>query len=244
MINSPLLVGDFCIGTLNIGSVQHDEPDPAHLEFLQLVATQVAYAIDHVQAYEQIDQLRHQLARENEYLVEELKSTHNFGAMIGLSVAFRKALTQAQAVGPISTTVLVTGETGTGKELMARAIHELSSRWDKPFIRMNCAALPIRQSSTRLIFSIVTIHRKAPRSVAVSQALPRPSLPDSFRYPRLHNVLRFLTALRGPARLLLGLPPSASSIPPGRGNVMQEHNRMGLWQRRLCACSQPGTLTR
>lgn len=143
MINLPLLVGDSCIGTLNIGSVQGGEPDPGDLEFLQLVATQIAYAIDHVQAYEQIDRLRHQLARENEYLVEELKLTHNFGAMVGLSASFRKALAQAEAVGPTSTTVLITGETGTGKELMARAIHDLSPRRDKSFIRVNCAALPM-----------------------------------------------------------------------------------------------------
>jgi formate hydrogenlyase transcriptional activator len=142
MINLPLLVGDACIGTLNIGSVQRGEPDQADLEFLQLVATQIAYAIDHVQAYEQIDRLRQQLTRENEYLADELKRTHNFGSMVGLSDSFRQAFSQAEAVGPTSTTVLITGETGTGKELMARAIHDLSPRRDKPFIRVNCAALP------------------------------------------------------------------------------------------------------
>ena len=143
MINLPLLVGDACIGTLNIGSVQHGEPDPGDLEFLQLMATQIAYAIDHVQTYEQIDQLRQQLLRENEYLSDELKRTRNVGSMVGLSEAFRQALRQAQAVGPTTTTVLITGETGTGKELMARAIHDLSPRRDKPFIRVNCAALPM-----------------------------------------------------------------------------------------------------
>jgi formate hydrogenlyase transcriptional activator len=142
MINAPLLAGDTCIGTLNIGSIQGGDPEPAELEFLQLVSMQIAYAIDHVQAYEQIDRLRHQLARENEYLVEELKLTHNFGAMVGMSAAFRQAMAKAEAVGPTSTTVLVTGETGTGKELMARAIHELSTRREKPLIRVNCAALP------------------------------------------------------------------------------------------------------
>ena len=143
MINLPLLVGESCIGTLNIGSVERGEPTPGHLEFLQLIATQIAYAIDHVQAYEQIDRLRQQLARENEYLVEELKLTHSFGSMVGMSPAVLTALAQAQAVGPTSTTVLVTGETGTGKELMARAIHDLSPRRDKPLVRVNCAALPM-----------------------------------------------------------------------------------------------------
>ena len=117
MINLPLLMGEACIGTLNIGSMQYGAPDPADLEFLQLVAKQVAYAIDHVRSYEQIDRLRQQLARENEYLVEELRSTHNFGTMIGGSETFRRALTQAKAVGPTSTTVLIAGETGTGAAL-------------------------------------------------------------------------------------------------------------------------------
>lgn len=143
MFNLPLLIGERCIGTLNIGSVERGAPAPAHVEFLQLVATQIAYAIDHVKAYEQIDRLRQQLARENEYLVEELKLTHKFGAMVGRSVAFRDVLAQAEAVGPTSTTVLIMGETGTGKELMARAIHDLSPRRDKSFIRVNCAALPM-----------------------------------------------------------------------------------------------------
>ncbi|HXF93727.1 MAG TPA: sigma 54-interacting transcriptional regulator [Nitrospiraceae bacterium] len=143
MINLPLLAGERCLGTLNIGSVQAGEPDPEDLEFLRQVATQIAYAIANVQAYEEIDRLRRQLARENAYLVEEIKLTHNFGAMVGKSPAFRKVLSQAEAVGPTATTVLITGETGTGKELLARAIHELSPRRHNPFIRVNCAAIPI-----------------------------------------------------------------------------------------------------
>jgi formate hydrogenlyase transcriptional activator len=107
------------------------------------VATQIAFAIDHVQAYEQINRLREQLARENEYLVEEIKSTHNFGAMVGTSDAFQKVLRLMEAVGPTSTAVLISGETGTGKELMARTIHELSDRRHKPMVRVNCAALPM-----------------------------------------------------------------------------------------------------
>ena len=143
MINLPLLVGDACLGTLNIGSVQDGDPDPGDVEFLGQVAKQIALAIDHVRAYEQIERLRQQLVRENEYLVQEIKQTHNFGEMVGKGQAFRKALNRAEAVGPTSTTVLITGETGTGKELLARAIHELSPRRNKPFVRVNCAALPM-----------------------------------------------------------------------------------------------------
>ncbi|MGH7229971.1 MAG: sigma 54-interacting transcriptional regulator [Nitrospiraceae bacterium] len=143
MINLPLLVRDTCLGTLNIGSVQAGEPDREDLEFLRHVATQIALAIDHVRAYEQINRLSEQLARENEYLVEEIKQNHNFGAMVGKSETFRQVLSLAQAVAPTNTTVLIMGETGTGKELLARAIHELSPRHNKPFVRLNCAAIPV-----------------------------------------------------------------------------------------------------
>ena len=143
MINLPLLIGQRCLGTLNIGSITEGDPDGEDVEFLGQVATQIAFAIDHVQAYEQIDRLRQQLVRENEYLVQEIKLTNNFGEMIGKGPSFCKALARAEAVGPTSTTVLITGETGTGKELLARAIHELSLRHSKPFVRVNCAALPM-----------------------------------------------------------------------------------------------------
>jgi len=143
MVNLPLLMRDVCFGTLNIGSVQAGEPTPEEVEFLQQVATQIAFAIDHVQAYEQINLLREQLASENEYLVEEIKSTHDFGTMVGKSKAFQKVLALVEAVGPTGTAVLISGETGTGKELLARTIHELSPRRHKPMVRVNCAALPM-----------------------------------------------------------------------------------------------------
>jgi formate hydrogenlyase transcriptional activator len=142
MINLPLLVRGTCLGTLNIGSVQTGDPDPQILEFLQQVATQIAFAIDHVRAYEQIDRLREQLAKENEYLVEEIKLTHNFGVMVGKSQALQEVVRLAETVAPTNSTVLISGETGTGKELLARAIHELSPRRYEPFVRVNCAALP------------------------------------------------------------------------------------------------------
>lgn len=143
MINLPLLVQTTCLGTLNIGSVESGEPDPSDLEFLNQVAMQIAYAIDHVQAYEQINRLRERLARENAYLTEELRVTQDAGAMVGRSRSFQHVLELAREVAPTTGTVLITGETGTGKELLALAIHEWSPRRDKPFVRVNCAALPI-----------------------------------------------------------------------------------------------------
>ena len=142
MINIPLLAREQCLGSLNIGSVESGKPEADNIRFLSQVAKQIALAIDNVLAYEEIHQLKEQLARENAYLLEEIKTSHGFGAMVGKSQKFKKVLDLAQAVAPTTSTVLVTGETGTGKELLARLIHELSPRRDKPFIRINCAALP------------------------------------------------------------------------------------------------------
>ncbi len=142
MINLPLLVQEHCLGTLNIGSVHPGDPDPDDCKFLQQVATQIAYAIDHVLAYQQIKQLSEQLRRENEYLAEEVKASRNLHLVIGTSPSFTKVVDLVKAVAPTDTTVLLLGETGTGKEVLAQALHDLSARSRKPFIRVNCAALP------------------------------------------------------------------------------------------------------
>jgi formate hydrogenlyase transcriptional activator len=142
MINLPLLVGDRCLGLLNIASRESGAPDPGDLEFLTQVAMQIAYAIDHVQAYEQIDRLRDQLAKENIYLTEELRLMKNIGSLVGTSPTFRHVLGLAREVALTPATVLITGETGTGKELVAQAIHDWSPRHRKPMVRVNCAAFP------------------------------------------------------------------------------------------------------
>ena len=82
------------------------------------------------------------LQAQNSYLQEEIKSVHNFEEIVGVSAALRKVLDKVNLVGPTDATVLICGETGTGKELIARAIHSTSARADKPFIKINCAALP------------------------------------------------------------------------------------------------------
>ena len=142
MINIPLLVREQCLGSLNIGSVESGLPDAENVQFLSQVAKQIALAIDNVFAYEEIHRLQQQLTRENAYLIEEINVAHDFGAMVGNSSKFKKVLELTQAVAPTNTSVLITGETGTGKELLARLVHELSPRRDKPFVRVNCAALP------------------------------------------------------------------------------------------------------
>ncbi len=142
MINLPLLVGEDCLGSLNIGSIESGDPDPEDVKFLEQIAKQIASAVDHVRAYEEIRRLRNQLTRENLYLLEDIKISHDFGAMVGKSQKIRVILDLAKAVAPTNSSVLITGETGTGKELLARFIHEHSPRSDKPFIRVNCASLP------------------------------------------------------------------------------------------------------
>ena len=142
MINLPMVVQEACLGTLNIGSIEAGPPDPADVDFLQQVATQIGFAIAHVNAYEEITRLKEQLARENVYLAEELKANQDFGIVVGRSQAFEQVLTLARQAAPTGATVMVTGETGTGKEVLARAIHERSLRRDRAFVRLNCAALP------------------------------------------------------------------------------------------------------
>ena len=142
MINLPMVVQEACLGTLNIGSIEAGPPDPADVDFLQQVATQIGFAIAHVNAYEEISRLKEQLARENVYLAEELKANQDFGVVVGRSQAFEQVLTLARQAAPTGATVMVTGETGTGKEVLARAIHERSLRRDRAFVRLNCAALP------------------------------------------------------------------------------------------------------
>lgn len=142
MINLPLLVKGQCLGILNIGTRESGVPNPGDIEFLTQVGMQIAYAIDHVQAYEQINLLRNQLARENVYLNEELRLTKNINKLVGDSTVFQHVLTLARGVAPTTTTVLLTGETGTGKELIAQTIHDLSPRHRKPMVRVNCASFP------------------------------------------------------------------------------------------------------
>jgi formate hydrogenlyase transcriptional activator len=143
--------------------------------FLQHVANQVAVAVENALAFQEveaafreIEALKDKLAKENAYLEEEARTQHNFGEVVGESAALRRVLQEVETVAPTGSTVLVRGETGTGKELIARALHELSPRKARTFVKLNCAAIP-----TGLLESELFGHEKGAFTGAVSQKAGR-----------------------------------------------------------------------
>lgn len=115
---------------------------PEDFAWLRTFADHAAVAIANARAFEELDHLKNRLQAENDYLHEEIRDTLHFGSIVGESAALRKVLEQVSLVAETSATVLIQGESGTGKELIARAIHERSQRRARPFIRVNCAAIP------------------------------------------------------------------------------------------------------
>jgi formate hydrogenlyase transcriptional activator len=138
----PLVVRGKSIGTLNLGSLKPMQYGAPEAELLQEVANQLALAIENMREYEEIGRLKAQLERENLYLREEILDEHNFTEIVGNSSGLRAALRTIDRVAPTDTTVLVLGETGTGKELVARAIHSRSPRQTHPLVKVNCGAIP------------------------------------------------------------------------------------------------------
>ena len=132
------------------------------------IAGQVAIAIDNAMAYRQITELSDKLIQEKVYLEDEIRSEMNFEAIVGNSAALRRVLRQVEAVAPTGSTVLIHGETGTGKELIARAVHNLSQRHSGPFVKLSCAAIP-----TGLLESELFGHEKGAYTGAVSQRTGR-----------------------------------------------------------------------
>ncbi len=142
-------------------------------EFLQLVANQVAVAIENALAFSEIEQLRDQLTHELAYLEDEVRSDHNFGEIVGENLALRQVLKNVETVAATESTVLICGETGTGKELIARALHERSPRRGRTFIKLNCAAIP-----TGLLESELFGHEKGAFTGAVNRKVGRFELAD------------------------------------------------------------------
>ncbi len=138
----PLLTGNGTIGTLEIVRTANDIWTDSDVEFLVQVAGQVAIAVENALSYRELSEIKERLATEKLYLEDEIRLDHNIGNMVGEGPAFQSVLKGIQTVASSDATVLILGETGTGKELVARAIHELSHRGKGSFVKVNCAAIP------------------------------------------------------------------------------------------------------
>ncbi|MGA2346982.1 MAG: sigma 54-interacting transcriptional regulator [Candidatus Sulfotelmatobacter sp.] len=167
----PLLRPKGALGVLVLGSTRAEAFQTEDLTLLNQVAAQFAAALENQRAAVEIDALKQRLSAETKYLVGEFRSTGAFPEIIGDSPALRQALDQVATVAPSEATVLLLGETGTGKELFAQALHRLSRRKDGPFIKVNCAAIP-----TGLLESELFGHEKGAFTGAVSQKVGRMEL--------------------------------------------------------------------
>jgi formate hydrogenlyase transcriptional activator len=164
----PLVTPQGILGTMDLGALAPDAFSPDQFPLLSRVAGQIAIAVRNAMSYQRIEELNAQLAREKLYLEDEIRSEHNFEDIIGKSRALSRVLREIETVAPTDSTVLIMGETGSGKELVARAIHQLSARRDQAFVKLNCAAIP-----TGLLESELFGHEKGAFTGAISQRIGR-----------------------------------------------------------------------
>jgi formate hydrogenlyase transcriptional activator len=171
----PLTTARRRLGALVFASRRPAVYQATDVGFLQLVANQVAVAVENALAFQEIEAafreieaLKDKLAEENAYLEEEVRTEHNFGEIVGESTALRRVLKEVETVAPTGSTVLIRGETGTGKELIGRALHDLSRRRDRTFVKLNCAAIP-----TGLLESELFGHERGAFTGAISQKVGR-----------------------------------------------------------------------
>ena len=170
---APLIIAGKSMGTLNLASNKADEYSNSDGELLQEVANQVALAVENMKAYEEIRSLHAKLEKENVYLREEIRSEHNFREIVGSSTSLREVLERVERVAPLDSTVLVYGETGTGKELIARAIHDCSNRKNRPLVKLNCSAI-----SAGLVESELFGHMRGAFTGALERHIGRFELAD------------------------------------------------------------------
>ena len=163
LVNRGRALGDLMIVRLTEGTFTAEDVD-----FLSQAAGQIAIAIENALAYREISELKDKLAQEKLYLEEEIRSEMNFAEIVGKSSALRKVLKRVETVAPTDSTVLIYGETGAGKELIARAIHDLSPRKSKAFVKLNCAAIP-----TGLLESELFGHERGAFTGAIAQRIGR-----------------------------------------------------------------------
>jgi len=164
----PLVSRGHVLGVLELIRRRHPAFTDAETDFLSQVASQIAIAIENGLAFREIKELKNQLAREKLYLEDELRSEKGFEEIIGRSSAIRSVLRKIETVATTDSTVLICGETGTGKELVARAIHERSTRHAGAFVKLNCAAIP-----TGLLESELFGHERGAFTGAIMQRIGR-----------------------------------------------------------------------
>ena len=156
------------VGVLSLGTYRENAFSQDDLPFLSQVANHVAIAIDNALAYDDVSDQKQMLALEKLYLEDEIRSELGFEEIVGGSEALRRVLEKIKTVAPTDSTVLIYGETGTGKELIARALHDLSARKSGPFVKLNCAAIP-----TGLLESEMFGHEKGAFTGAMMQRIGR-----------------------------------------------------------------------
>src|SRR5881296_3627149 len=168
MCSVPLTVHDRRLGTLSIGRLGGEPFTASDAELLASVANQMAFSVENALAFQEIAELKDRLAAEKIYLEDEIRTDYNFEEIIGDSPALKRLLRQVETVAPTDSAVLIGGETGTGKELIARAIHDLSARRGRTFVKINCAAIP-----TGLLESELFGHERGAFTGAIAQKIGR-----------------------------------------------------------------------
>ncbi|HHQ6535257.1 TPA: formate hydrogenlyase transcriptional activator FlhA [Serratia fonticola] len=139
----PLIFGQKKLGVLKLAQCQADGFNAASLRVLQQIAERIAIAVDNALACQEINRLKESLVHENLYLTEQINVNHpDLSEIVGRSAGMSAVLKQVEIVAKSDCSVLILGETGTGKELIARAIHNLSERRDQRMVKMNCAVMP------------------------------------------------------------------------------------------------------
>ena len=164
----PLVRRERILGVLTAGYRSENVYTDEDVVFFEQVAAQVAIAVDNALHYEQAREDRDKETEQKLYLQEEIRADRNFGEIVGDSRSLKSVLQQVAIVAPADSGVLILGETGTGKELIARAIHDLSSRRDRPFVKLNCAAIPLG-----LLESELFGHEKGAFTGAIQQKVGR-----------------------------------------------------------------------
>ena len=169
----PLVNHGRALGVLALGSRTEQPIVPEDTGFVQQISANIAIAIENALAYQEISELKDKLAQEKLYLEQEIRSELNFEQIVGNGPGLRRVLEMVEKVAPSDSTVLLLGETGTGKELIARAIHDSSRRKERTFVKLNCAAIP-----TGLLESELFGHEKGAFTGAMSRKIGRMELAD------------------------------------------------------------------